>query len=311
MTSLPDIQDNNEQILNDIQSLQSMEQDLFNSLETNPNLTEEQQEQIVNNINQISSMRVNLYQTLSGVNGFFQGALESSTGTLNEQTAAISIVENELNQAKERLQLLENEKINKLRLVEINDYYKDKYAEHAALMKIIIFMLIPILILTIFYKKGLLPNAIYYGLIVIISIIGAYYFWIRFASIIMRDNMNYQEYNWYFDIASAPTGSSSSDDPWAVSGTLGTCIGQQCCSTNQAYDSSLNQCVDVTSSSTTSSTTSNTESFVNNNNNNNITESMVNSVLTKTSGKLKPDYTINGENKIKPKGSESFVNYKL
>jgi GTP-sensing pleiotropic transcriptional regulator CodY len=37
---------NNEQILNDIQLLQQMEQQLFNNLETNSNLSVEQQQQI-------------------------------------------------------------------------------------------------------------------------------------------------------------------------------------------------------------------------------------------------------------------------
>ena len=44
MSGLPNIQENNEQILNDIQSLQQMEQQLFSSLESNPNLTIAQQQ---------------------------------------------------------------------------------------------------------------------------------------------------------------------------------------------------------------------------------------------------------------------------
>ena len=40
-------QDNNIQILNDIQSLQDIEQQLFNSLEENPNLSSDQQKQII------------------------------------------------------------------------------------------------------------------------------------------------------------------------------------------------------------------------------------------------------------------------
>ena len=43
MSTLPNIKQNNEQILNDIQSLQKMEQQLFNSLETNPNISNEEQ----------------------------------------------------------------------------------------------------------------------------------------------------------------------------------------------------------------------------------------------------------------------------
>ena len=144
MSDLPNISQNNEQILNDIQSLQKMEQDLFSSLETNTNLTSQQQQKIIEKMNQITNMRINLYQTLSGVNNFYDTALQSSAVTLKEQTAAIGIVESELNRSKKRLQLLEAEKNNKIRLVEINHYYGDKYAEHSQLMKIIIFTLVPL-----------------------------------------------------------------------------------------------------------------------------------------------------------------------
>ena len=309
------VQQNNEQILNDIQALQSMEQELFSNLESNTNLTSQQQQDIISKINQISTMRINLYQTLSGVNGFFQGALNSSIGTLQEQTSAIGIVESELNQAKIKLQALEAEKNNKIRLVEINNYYGDKYTEHARLMKIIIFILIPVIILTLLFNKGFLPKAIYYGLICIIAAIGGYMFWRTLASILVRDNMNYNEYDWYFDIASAPTGSSSSTDPWASSSSSAACVGAACCSSNQTFDASLNLCVDASNSSTTSGFTtlfgsvfSNKESF--NNNTNSLTESMVNQVLTKTSNNYRTQYTMNGESRVKPFGGGSFVNFR-
>ena len=309
MSELPNIQENNEQILNDIQSLQIMEQQMFSSLETNPNLTPQQQQKIIEKMNQLSTMRINLYKTLSGVNNFFQNALTSSVGTLKEQTAAISIVEDELNKSKKRLELLEIEKNNKIRLVEINNYYGDKYAEHAYLMKVIIFTLIPVIILAFLNNKGFLPNIIYYILIVIISIIGAVFFWSSFSSIIMRDSMNYQEYDWYFNPNIAPKEttettetSESTTDPWETTTMIGTCIGESCCSEGQIYDSTLNQCilpkpVKVTRPSTT------TESF--------ITESMVNQVLTKSSDKFKrPDVTLNANNIIQPFTSDSFINYK-
>jgi hypothetical protein len=123
MSGLPNIQQNNEQILNDIQSLQQMEQQLFNNLETDPNLSFEQQQKIVEKINQISTMRINLYQTLSGVNNYFENALNTSVGSLKQQVVAIGIVESELNKAKEYLRLLEEEKNNKIRLVEINSCF--------------------------------------------------------------------------------------------------------------------------------------------------------------------------------------------
>ena len=102
----PNIQGGNQEILTDIQSLQGIEQNLFNSLE-NPNLTSEEQESIINKINRLSEMRINLYKTLTGVNSFFQQALSNSRGTLTEQTAAIGVIEDELNQANKRLRELE------------------------------------------------------------------------------------------------------------------------------------------------------------------------------------------------------------
>jgi hypothetical protein len=275
MSELPNVQENNEQILNDIQSLQQMEQQLFSNLESNPNLSTQQQQQIIEKMNQLSNMRLSLYQTLSGVNNYFENALNTSIGSLKEQVVAISIVEKELNRSKKRLEILEEEKNNKIRLVEINTYFGDKYAEHSTLMKIIIFTLIPVIILAFLNNKGILPNAIYYGLLGVVSLIGGFFFWKRFASIIMRDNMNYQEYNWYFDPNSASTSTSTSttttDDPWAGDSSTTSCVGDACCSTGLTYDASMNQCVTSTSTTTSSSTT--TESF--------ITESMVNNILTK------------------------------
>ena len=183
---------NIEQLLNDIQLLQEMEHQLFNSLETNTTLTVTQQQQIIDKISQLSNMRVNLYQTLSDMNVFFQDSLESSSEILQSQTAAIGIVENELNQAKGRLDALKIEKNNKIRLVEINDYYSDRYAEHTTLMKIFIVTLIPIIILAILKNKEILPNPIFVMLIVIICFISLYYGWSTYTSIIMRENINYQ-----------------------------------------------------------------------------------------------------------------------
>ena len=308
MSGLPNVQQNNEQILNDIQSLQQMEQQLFNSLETNTTLTTEQQQKIVEKMNQLSNMRINLYQTLSGVNNYYQNALSSSQGTLTEQSAAITIVENELNKAKKRLEFLEAEKNNKIRLVEINDYYGDKYAEHGALMKIVIFTLVPIIILAILNSKGILPTTIYLILLSIIAAIGGYFFWIRFGSIITRDTMNYQAYDWYFNADAAPTASLDDDtDPWA-SNAMGTCIGDACCSNGQTYDESINQCIGNSTLNNTSNTTSNTTKN-NSNSKTKTTEGFINNVLIKGSNKYKTDFTMNGDERVQPIASNSFINF--
>ena len=288
---LPNVQENTTQLLNDIQSLQSIEQQLFNSLEENTGLTTDQQKKLIEKINNISKMRINLYETLNGVNSFFQNTLANSKGTLTEQTAAIDIVEKELNTSKKRLKILEEEKNNKIRLVEINDYYGQKYAEHTDLMKIIVIMLVPILILAILFNKGILPEKIYYILVSIISLIGAVFIWRAIFSIVLRDPMNYQEYDWYFDPSTAPTStSSSSKDPWASNSRFGNCVGDACCSDGLVYDSSLNQC--VISGDETDTTT---ETFVNN-------------IFTKSTNNYKKPDVILGSDNIESNNSKSFIN---
>jgi hypothetical protein len=290
MSELPNVQENNEQILNDIQSLQQMEQQLFSNLESNPNLSTKDQQNLIVKMNQLSNMRVNLYQTLSGVNNYFQNALNTSVGSLKQQAIAIGIVENELNRAKSRLEILEEEKNNKIRLVEINTYFGDKYVENSQLMKIIIFTLIPVIILVLLNNKGILPNRIYYILLVIVVFIGVYFFWTHFASMIMRDNMNYQEYAWSFNPNSVSTGSSTTSDPWAGGLNLGTCVGDACCSPGLSYDASMNQCISFSGAKSFV-----TESF--------ITESMVNDVLTKKEvGKYKDSVNL--------RQPEPFNNYR-
>jgi len=250
----PNAQESNTQILNDIQALQVLEQQMFSNLEGNNQLTQEQQESIIQNINQISTMRINLYQTLSGVNSFYQSALANTQGTLTEQEAAIDIVEQELNRAKEQLKVLQTEKNNKVRLVEINTYYGEKYAEHTQLMKIIIYTLVPVIILAILYSNNILPSFVYYILLFIVAIIGSYFLWFRLMSIWSRDNMNYKEYDWPFYPGELKTSSTISGDPWAGA-DMGGCIDQTCCATGTVYDTDINQCILPGTSPTSSSST--------------------------------------------------------
>lgn len=237
--------DNLEKLLNDIQSLQETEQKLFNSLDANTLLTREQQDKILNKINLISEMRLNLYRTLGGVNNVYQSALNNSKDVYNQQKQAVRVVEKQLNDNKKKLAFLEKEKNNKIRLIQINDYFGQKYNEHASLMKYIIYMLIPIIIVCFIYNLGLLPTFLFYALIIVISVIGSLYIVFKFISIWNRDNMNYQAYDWNFNLNKAPRADDSNISyPWDLPDVnLGLCIGNSCCSPGTIYDTNINQCI--------------------------------------------------------------------
>ena len=268
--------DKNEQLLNDIQTLQNIEEKLFISLDSDPILTTEQQEKIIGKINSISQMRMNLYKTLGGVNQFFQDALTNTESVLNQQKMAIKLVEDNLNNSKKKLQDLELQKNNKIRLIEINDYYGEKYDEHTTLMKYVIYTLIPIIIISILFNIGILPSFLFYLLLVIVTTIGSVFIIYRMMSIWNRDNMYYQNFDWGFNSKNAPTSDSeNSSNPWSLPDmNMGACIGDLCCSPGTVYDNTINKCVipgitqtqhtsqDITQ--LTSQTQPTTETFMNN-----------------------------------------------
>jgi hypothetical protein len=241
------LQERNAQIIADINSLQSMEKDLFNNLEqslSQNTLSQSQKEELIQKINEISQMRSNMYETIGGVNSFYETNLNTSSDTLSQQTAAINIVEKELNAAKKRLKKIEEYKLNKLRLVEINNYYGERYAAHSDLMKIIIFMFVPILILAIITNWGILPVWIFSIAVILIGVFGTIKFYYAARSIMTRDNMQYQEYDWNFnpDTASKNIVTPSKKTRGNFKGP-GICVGEACCDAGYTYDMVKNKCI--------------------------------------------------------------------
>ena len=234
-----------ESILKDIKQLQTLEQELFTSLEQNTGLSASEQDKILDKINKITSMRMDLYQTLNEINKFYKNSLDNSNITLYEQKQAVSVLENNLNKTKKQKEMLEKSKNNKIRLIEINNYYGDRYEEHTQLVKIVVFSLIPIVVLSM--ARSYIPNIVYSVLIALIVVISIYYFIMRLMSIVNRDDMNYDEYQWSFNPAKAP-GPPVKDltkkvEPRLATGNWGTCVGSACCSDGQDYNEDLNLCV--------------------------------------------------------------------
>ena len=249
-----------EQTISNITDLQTIEMQLYEGLDS-PQLTQDQRSRIIDKINEIAQTRMTLYQGIGNMTSSYQQNLATSNNALSEQMLAIDIIENELNEAKRRLNLLEEQKYNKLRLVEINTYYGKQYNAYKDVAKNIVYVCILVLIVVILGKKEIIPGNIYIALNVLIISIGAIIIGRQIIKLSNKDNMNFDEYNWYFNKAEAPastlvpsSSSSSSSNPWSMP-TI-ACIGASCC--NQAdgftYDSTQNMCVLNTTTATTSAT---------------------------------------------------------
>lgn len=236
------LQDRNKQTLNSISQLQKQEKLLYDSL-NDVSLSTQQKKINVNKINELSQMRMNMYENIKDLNSHYQKDLTTSKTTLGQQLLAIDILENELNDAKKRMNLLEQQKYDKLRLIEINTYYGKRYNAYSNLMKTIVITLIPVIILSVLANKGFLPPKLYVFITGIVLIIGVYFIGMQIIDISNRDNMNWDEYNWYFDKSQAPSDKTEGayDDPWKFPSL--TCVGSACCYEGSTYDEDLNICV--------------------------------------------------------------------
>ena len=245
-----------EQMVASIRQLQTTEMQLYTSLD-NQNLPADQRTTIINQINGIAQTRSTLYNSLNNMAASYQTNVSNSENTLDKQIFALEIVENELNEAKLRQQELEIDKYNKLRLVEINTYYGKRFAAHKEIVKVVIYVCIFMLIIIILGKKGILPRNIYILLNGSVIVVGIIVIGKKLIDLSNRDNMNFDEYEWYFDKSTAPSDTSSSDssDPWAIPSV--TCVGEMCCMSTPGlvYDNVQNVCVLNTNSSLSSSQT--------------------------------------------------------
>lgn len=243
-----EFKERNQQVLNNISQLQTQEKNLYSSLD-DATLTTEQKQLIINKINEISVMRMNIYATLKDMYSYYQKNISMSQTTLGQEIQAIDVLENELNEAKRRLNLLDEQKNNKLRLVQINTYYSKRYNAHSNLFKTVVLTCIPVIFLTFLFNRGLLSSSIYGGLTAIVLVIGAVLIGLQLIDMSNRDNMNWDEYNWYFDESSAPSAptttstTSTSSSPWTATTASSTCIGSSCCYEGSTYDESKNMCI--------------------------------------------------------------------
>jgi|UniRef100_A0A6C0CW21 hypothetical protein len=252
--------DKNEQTLTNIQNLQSLEQNLFNSLATgisNGTLKSNDKDSIVKQINQLSQMRSNLYTFLNNNSVNTVQHLAASNNLLSQQAQTVIIVENELNDAKNQLLGMQKDKYKKLRMVEINTYYGDRYADHSSMMKSIVIICAVIILITIIFNKGFLPEGIYYLMLIIIIVVSVVILWYKYVLLISHDRMNYDEYDWGFNPDTAPKydmTNPSGTNPWASATAPSlTCVGSNCCDDGMSYDYTNNVCVVSNSASNAAS----------------------------------------------------------
>jgi hypothetical protein len=157
------------------------------------------------------------------------------------------IINKEAELTTDRLAEIKNESNNKMRLVEVNNYYGSKYNDQSEIMKIIILTCVIVLIL--WYINTIVQSSIFYVLIAIVVAIGCIVIFWKSYYLMLRNNIDYNQYD--FDVKSSKLPNidtsilSGSTGPSSMSyGDTGSkgCVNEVCCISPEYFSFKTGRC---------------------------------------------------------------------
>lgn len=249
-------------------------------------VTKTSQGKLIQKINEVANARVAMFRSL---NQMYDNSVRSSVNSRNDlvhQITALKMVENELKNAKGHIDMMKTERDNKLRMAELNMFESDKYDAYVKFMKLILFVALPciaiFLLLRIKFFRSPESNSgfrlILKDLLIIVMcailVYGSYRIIISAYDLSIRNNMNFNSYDFDFQSDGGPTliqYDEEQDQKIAdiikqdLSGvqrgikSVGSvlkdagCTGQECCGANTTYNKKTDKCIPHTSSNAQSS----------------------------------------------------------
>ena len=232
------------QIINNILSLQKLEQQLYLNLEKLPANSNSKQG-IIREINELSQNRTFLYQQLKEIDSLLENTVTAERSDLEEKFNLIKIYERQLNKSKKQLNKIKTSNNNHLRLTEINTYYSKQYVAYNRILHLVLFMCLPLLILAIIKRNKLLPSILINGIGILVLTIGLLFFISNILDLYKRDNMVFDEYDFDFsnkqDIHDDKSLDLLNNDYLKDIDLLekGECLGPKCCSEGMIYQNNV------------------------------------------------------------------------
>ena len=154
-------------------------------------------------------MRTNIFETIKANYGITQSDYNIQRKSYAQQLVALNIIENDLLNTSSQLKKSITIRDNAERMVGVNNYYTRRYESHADIMKHIIFYC-GIIILAIFLMKmGIVTDEIVSLIIIIALCFGIIIVGKKVYDLSRRNNIDYDKYNFPFDITKVPDTSSN------------------------------------------------------------------------------------------------------
>ena len=176
-----------------IENLQTNREAILAILANSDSLSPQQIQNLKKNLRvttELINMKISEAQ-LAGRN--LSDSLKGVSNNMVNQLVITDVLGTEVKNSRNELQALKEDNNNKLRMVQINTYFSEKYRDQTELFKLIIYFIIPLILILI--NKSLIPKNIGYLIGGIIILVGGYMVVTKIYDINNRNNMNFEEYN--------------------------------------------------------------------------------------------------------------------
>jgi hypothetical protein len=236
-------------IINNIARIQAIEKQLLGKLDGAMNADD--RATIVAQINDLAKARGDLYNNMNDFSSQIETVASERRNALVQNNVAVNVIRDQIANSSNTLDGLQQDKSNKMRLVEINNYYGKKYEFQTDIMKIVILTCVPVLVISILLKKGLIPNLIATGLIIIIIAAGVIAVARKVIDLNRRNSFNFDQYDHPFNPYAVSVTKSKTETPNLADinkmENPFLCIGPACCTdASTVWDDATKKCIKAT-----------------------------------------------------------------
>ena len=176
---------------------------LFNYITTTSDLTDDETQIEVRNkiekIEEISKQKKGIYTDLSVSLKFLLDKYGHSRIDKVAQDANVTMIEDELNELKEKTKGYKNDLSEKQKKTEINTYYLKRYQNLIELTQTVCIYIFIIIIIMVLHVNGLIGDNIKIGLMGFIGALIIIHLGRKIVDFYFRNNMNFDEYDWPFN----------------------------------------------------------------------------------------------------------------
>ena len=235
---------NHHKLINNIKESQKKEMQLILDLEKLPddNDSQESQKILIEHMVKNANTRMNEFRQLQALYNVLSRTEKNTAAEIKDQISQLEMINKKLEADKNKMAVNRNINIGNLRMSEISTYYSEKYRAQADVVFYVIYLCIPLLLLSILRSRGIISGNIMYGAVTIIIVIGLFLLVPKILDIRARNNMVFSEYDFPTNMKDGNWGSG--DDKKLKSSSVSLeCIGPACCTAGMLYDNKREVCV--------------------------------------------------------------------